>query len=840
MTRFNLALRLLSRDGRSGELTILVLALIIAVTSSTTIALFADRLQNTMTTQAAEFLAADLVISSPTAIPVDWLSRATQLELSQAQTIEFSSVLIEHDELLLAGIKAVSSTYPLRGFLKIARDGVYATQAETEEASAGTIVHTGPKPGTAWVETRILSALKLKIGDTMQVGEKHLTISHVISYEPDKRGDFYSFSPRVMINADDLYATGILQPGSLVHYFFQFSGDSKALTEFNHWIKPQLNPSQRIMDIHKDRPELGAALERAERYLGLSSIIVILISGVAIAMATRRYTERHFNAIAVLRCLGCKQNEILWLYFSQFVVLGLLASAIGCLLGWIAQEVLFHILRPLLLLQVEVAAPGLLAIFFGFIIGMAVLLGFALPPLLRLKQVSPLRVLRRELEPLPSSAWLIYGLATGMIGLLIWRYTEDVKMTATVLGVGLGSLLVLGLFILILLRFSRKLLPYLNLTWRLGLQGLVKNSRSSMSQILAFSITLVAMVLVFTLRNDLIDDWQKQLPVNTPNYFALNIFSEQQPGIEQDLQQHKITSNQFYPVIRGRLVAINNIPVQKIVSKDTQGESATHRELSLTWAQELPPENKITDGNWWRQEQQAGLVSVEQKLASSLKIKMGDTLNFTVGSQQFTATVASIRELRWDTMKPNFYMIFSPGTLDAFPSTFITSFYLSESNKDFLNALLKKYPSITVLDVDLILRQVQTILNQLTAAINYLLYFALLAGFMVLFAAVYASLDHRIYEGALMRTLGANRALLRKIHLIEFSLLGLLSGLLAIAISEIILYALYAQVMHIEYHAHFYLWICVPLTGTVLVGLTGCWGVRNVINKSPLQVLREL
>ena len=827
MIRFNLALRLLWRDSRSGELTILILALIIAVTSSTAISLFADRLQRTMTTQAAEFLAADLVIESPAPIPAEWLAQATQLNLAQAQTAEFSSVLIEHDELLLAGIKAVSSAYPLRGFLK----------TTTSDYSAESVEHTGPKPGTAWVEKRILSALRLNLGDALHVGEKQLTVSNIITYEPDKRGDFYSFSPRVMINADDLPATGILQPGSRVHYFFQFSGDSKALTEFHRWIKQQLNPSQRIMDIHEDRPELGSALERAERYLGLSSIIVILISGVAIAMATRRYTERHFNATAILRCLGCKQNEILWLYTSQFVVLGLLASAIGCVLGWFAQQALFHLLRSLL--PQQVANPGLLAVFFGFTIGMAILLGFALPPLLRLKKVPPLRVLRRELEPLPSSAWLIYGLAIGIIGVLIWRYTDDLKMTVTIIGVGLGALLLLGLLVYGLLRFSRRLLPRLGLTWRFGLQGLLKNTRGSVSQILAFSITLVAMVLNFTVRTDLINDWQKQLPKNAPNHFALNIFPEQQQSFQQNLQQQQINGSQFYPVVRGRLIAINNTPVQRIVSKDSQGERATQRELSLTWSKELPPDNKITAGSWW-QDGQTGQVSVERKLADSLNIKLSDLLTFTVGSEQFTATVASLRELQWDTMKPNFYMIFSPGTLDAYPSTFITSFYLPESQKDFLNALVKKYPSTTILEVDLILRQFQTILTQLTEAINYLMYFALMAGFTVLFAAVYATLDSRIHEGALMRTLGAKRSFLRKTHIIEFSLLGLISGLLAVVISEAMLYALYTQVMQLEYSASFYLWGIVPLIGALSVSLAGCWGVRNAVNKSPLQVLRGL
>ena len=554
-------------------------------------------------------------------------------------------------------------------------------------------------------------------------------------------------------------------------------------------------------------------------------------------MATRRYTERHFNATSLLRCLGCKQNEILWLYSSQFVVLGLVASAIGCLLGWFAQEALFHLLRGLL--SQHVASPGLLAVFFGFIIGMAVLLGFALPPLLRLKQVSPLRVLRRELEPLPSSAWLIYGLSIGIIGLLIWKYTDDIKMTATLLGVGLMTLLALGLLVYGLLNLARRLLPSMSLTWRFGLQGLLRNSRASVSQILAFSITLVAMVLSFTVRTDLIDNWQKQLPDNAPNHFALNIFPGQQASFQQELQQQHISGSRFYPVVKGRLVEINHIPVQQVVSKDSQGENATHRELSLTWTKELPEENKIVAGLWWNK-QQTGLVSVEQKLADSLKIKLGDHLTFTVGSQQINATVASIRELRWDTMKPNFYMIFSPGTLDAYPSTYITSFYLPENQKNVLNTLVKKYPGTTILEVDLILRQFKTILTQLTQAINYLLYFALMAGFTVLFAAVYATLDSRIYEGALMRTLGANRSLLRKTHIIEFSALGLISGLLAVVISEAIIYALYTRVMAMEYRPSLYLWIVIPATGALFIGMAGCWGVRQVLNKSPLRVLREL
>ena len=827
MNRYILALRLLWRDTRSGDLTILILALTIAVTSSTAITVFSDRLQRTLTNQTADFLAGDLVISSTSFISHEWLDKATKLTLRQAHTIEFPSVLIEHDELLLASIKAVSLAYPLRGYLKT------TTNHYSNEIKA----HSGPEHGTTWIEEHILSALKLKLGDPLTVGEKQLIITHIITYEPDKKSDFYSFSPRVMINESDLQATKVIQPGSHVHYFFQFSGSTKALNEFKLWLKPQLNASQRIMDIHDDRPELGTALNRAERYLGLSSILIILVSGVAIAIATRRYTERHFNATAILRSLGCKQNEILWLYSSQFISLGVLASTLGCLLGWFAQEILFYLLKDLL--PQHIAAPSLLAVFFGFIIGMVVLPGFALPPLLRLKQVSPLRVLRRELEPLPTSAWIVYSSSLIIIGLLICQYTHDIKMTAYILGVGLATLLILSLIIYGLFIFIRKSSASMPIAWRFGLQSILSNNYASISQILAFSITLAAMILSFTVRNDLIDNWQKQLPDNAPNHFALNIFPDQQAVFKQELEQQNIKSNQFFPVIRGRLVTINNIPVQQIVTKDSQGENAINRELSLTWSKELPEENKIVSGNWWL-DQQAGSVSVEQQLANSLTIKLGDRLTFTVGNQQIKATVTSIRELRWDSMKPNFYMVFSPGTLDAYPSTLITSFYLSDINKNSLNTLLKKFPGTTILEIDLILKQFKTILLQLTQAISFLLYFALLAGFTVLFATVYATLDNRIYEGALMRALGATRSLLRKTHIIEFTTLGLISGLLAVVISEVISYALYTQVMNIEYSPKLYSWVLIPFTSSIFVGLAGCWGVRHVLNKPPLDVLKRL
>lgn len=827
MNKLILAIRFLRRDSRSGELNLLMMALILAVASSTAISVFANRINNTMHYQAAEFLAADLVMSSSEWINKDILERADKMGLNQSQTAEFSSVLMENDEFLLVGVKAVSANYPLHGYLKI-REETYA-QEQT--------VYHGPKQGEAWVEARILSALHLKLGDQLMVGEHNLLISKIITYEPDKRGDLYSLSPRLMIHAQDLKTTKILQPGSHVHYFFQFSGGEPRVLDFKRWLKPQLNPSQRLMDIYDDRPELGSALQKAERYLGLSSIVVILIAGVAIAMATRRFSERHFNSTAILRCLGYQQKAVLQLYLWQFLLIGIITSIVGCALGWLSQEFLLHLLRDLL--PATIAAASIASVLFGIIIGILVLFTFSLPPLLRLKQVSPLRVLRRDLAPLPSSIWLVYGLAFGLLAALIGQYTRDWQMTLSILGGAALSLVVLGGLIYVLLGASQLLLKHVNLTWRFGLQGLSKNKRTNIVQILAFSITLLAIILSFTVRTDLINDWQKQLPENAPNHFAMNVFADQKEDLSRELTQQGVKISQFYPVVRGRLVAINSLPVQQQVTKDSQGERAIHRDLSLTWTDALPIENKIVAGQW-SSVRKPGLVSIEQKLAKSLKVKRGDVLTFTVGSEQIKARVDNIRKVDWDTMKPNFYMIFSPGTIEQFAHTYITSFYLPAEQKNILNQLLKKYPAMTVLDVDLLLQQLKRILTQLTAAINYLLYFALLAGFMVLFAAVYTTLDARIYEGVLMRTLGAKRSFLQKIQWIEFSALGLISGILAVLMAQLILYGLYHWVLNMAFNLDLGLCLLFPVASALLIGLAGFWGTRSVVNHSPMRVLREL
>jgi len=827
MTYFKLALRLLWRDARSGELTILLLALVIAVTSSTAISLFSDRLQGTMNQQAADFMAADLLITGPTKISHDWLEKARQLNLKAANGAEFSTVLIENEQLLLSSLKAVSQHYPLRGYLK-------TRQADYQDEQR---VYSGPVVGEVWVDQRVLTSLGVNIGEPLQVGELSLTISRILSYEPDKSGTFYSLSPRVMMHIDDLAKTAILQAGSRVQYLFQFSGEEADIKQFTAWLDGKLSASQRLLDVHDNRPEIGAALERAERYLGLSSILVILIAGVAIAMAARRYTERHFNATAILRCLGCQQNQVLSLYGIQILVVGLVGSSIGCLLGWFAQYGLFYLLADLL--PSTIASASLLALVIGFITGLVTLLGFALPPLLRLKKVSPLRVLRRELEPLSSSAWLVYGLAASIVAGMVWYFTQDLKLSLIIIGVGFVTLGVLAGLIVLVLLAVKTFLPKLTLSWRLGIQELVREPKANIGQILAFSITLLAMLLSFTVRNDLLKDWQNQLPANAANYFAINIFPDQVADLKLLFKQKSIPTGEFYPVVRGRLISVNNQLAKEIVAKDSVGERSIQRDLSLTWSSNLPEGNEIIAGSW-QLEQASYQVSIEQELAESLHAKVGDKLGFTIRQKDFTAVISSIRKVQWDNMKPNFYLIFSPGTLDSYPSTLITSFYLSKENKPALNQLVKQYPSMTVLEVEMLLKQFEKILTQLSQAIDYLLLFALLAGISVLFASIYSTLDSRMYSGALLRTLGSSRKLLKKSQFIEFATLGLIASLLAIIAKEFVSYFLYQQVLHMPYQVNYWVWVVMPTTVSICLGFAGMFGLRRVLTSSPVQVLRNL
>jgi putative ABC transport system permease protein len=828
MNRWRLAMRLMVRNRHSGEQRILVSALVIAVAASTAIGFFTDRLGRGMANQSADFLGADLTLVSPRPVNTDWLREARDEGLQTSETLEFASVVVSGDALLLSSVKAVQDGFPLRGTIRTA-PAPFAPDADTIEL---------PRPGEAWAAPRLLTNLGLQGGDSVEVGAHTLTITRVITFEPGQIGNPFGISPRLLMRMEDVPATGVVQPGSRLKYQYLFAGREVDVAIFRNGLEPRLGPSHELIGVKEGRRAVGSALERAERFLGLSVLAAIILAGVAVAMAAQRYSERHFDMSAMLRCMGASQRDLLWLYLPQLLVLGLAASAVGCLLGWVAQYGILYLLAGLL--PTAPSTPHAWPVLAGFATGLIILAGFALPPLMRLKGVPPLRVLRRDLLPMPSRAWLVYGAALCAIVAVMWRYTDSWPLTLSVLAGGIALVALLGLFALLLLLLSRRFNTRVGVAWRFGLNNLWRRRRASINQILAFGLTLMAMAVVALVRTDLLTTWQQQLPADVPNHFAINILPDQVDDFGSFMEESGIETAQLYPMVRGRLVEINGTAVRKAVTKEARDDNALNRELNLTWTTKLQEDNHILDGRWWQPDDTGKpFVSVESKLAKRMGIRMGDELRFAVGEQRFTAMVASIRNVKWDSFRPNFYMVFPPKVINRFPATYMTSFYLYKAEKPMLRKMVARFPAVTVLEMDRVIEQVGRIFRQVTLTVEYVLIFTLLAGFAVLFAALQASQDDRLYEGALLRALGGSRRQLRSGHLAEFIALGGLAGLLAAIGAECLTWALYSEVLHLEYSFQWQVWIATPVAGALLIGAAGFWGTRAVVEQSPVLLLHN-
>jgi len=817
---FSLAARQLLRDARAGELRVLFFALLVAVAASSAIGYFSARLNDAMLLRASEFLAADLRLSGSTPASQEQIDAGLKLGLDHAQAVEFSSVVAAQDGIQLASVKAANSLYPLRGELRSAAEP-YAREE----------VGPGPRPGEVWAEARLMVALNLKIGDELEIGAKTLRLSRVLTYDPDTAGDFYSLTPRVLMHLDDLAATEVVQPGSRVRFRELWRGDANALAAYRQAVEAGLEPNQRLEDARDGNRQVGGALGRAERYLNLASLAAVLLAGVAVALSAARFAARRFDASALLRCLGLSRREALALFGLQLALLGLLASVLGALLGWAGQHVLFHLLRGLI--PDDLPPAGLWPALAGMATGLVALAGFALPPLAALGRVPPLRVLRRDMLPVPASSWLVYGAALVALGLIMWRLSLDLKLTLALLGGGLLAALVLGGLLLIGLQSLRRLLQRAALPWRLGLGQLLRHPLAAAGQSLAFGLILLAMALIALLRGELLDTWQDQLPDDAPNHFALNVLPAERDAFAARLAELSPHPAPLYPVVPGRLIMINDEPVRQLVTKESRGERAIQRDLSLTWANELPSDNLISAGSWWGAEHTSDLpgVSVEAELAESLHLQLGDRLRFNVGGIEREAQVTSLRQVDWDSFQPNFYMIFEPQTLQDLPATYLTSFYLPPGQDAELIKLSRAFPSVTLLQVDALLAQLRSILAQVTLAIEYVLLFVLAAGITVLLAGLQATLDERIRQGALLRALGAERKLLISARRAEF-------GLLAALGCELVSFLLYRYAFDMSWQPHPWL-LLLPLIGALLIGLAGVLGTRRALNASPLSVLRE-
>ncbi|WP_231489518.1 ABC transporter permease [Billgrantia saliphila] len=852
-----LSARGLLRDLRASDVRALFVALALAVAASTMIGFFLDRLDRGLTRQAGQLMGGDLVLEQGRPFDGELRLALEEAGLTLSDQIDMVTMVSHGEAFQPASLKAVDNVYPHYGVLHVDfGDGVETTAQ-------------GPAAGEVWVSPRLALLLEAEPGDRIRVGEAELTLGGLIEREPDQSAGFGSFNPRLMMHVDDLGATNLVQEGSRVEYEILAAGPPQAVERVESRLDRLRRDGVEVRDVRRDRPGLGSALERAEKYLSLAGLAAVLLAGVAVAMATRRYVERHLDTAALLRCFGATQRELARLFALQLLWLALAASALGALLGLAGQAVLLALLTAFLPLTLP--PPGWLPLALGVLTALAVLVGFAGPTLLRLRRVSALKVLRRELDPLPASAWLVVLVASLVFGGLLWLYSGDFALAASLLVGGLIMLVVLWGLGTLLLSLVLRMTTRLPLQgagngaeWyqavRLGGRQLARRRNASLGQLLAFAVTFFAMAMIALVRGDLLSTWQAQLPEDTPNYFAINIQPGERDGFVDVLENAADDRTALYPMVRGRLTAINERPPRDVVPADARGDNSLRRELNLTWQAELPEGNRIVAGQWFDEltpdEPPSGWlgavdaepgatavpISVERGLAERLGLALGDRVTFTIGGDEVVGEVASLRDLDWDSFRPNFFVIFPPGVLERFGHSYITAFHLNSGEGDTMRRLVQAFPGVSLLNVDAILAQVREVITQVTRAVELVLGFVLLAGISVLYAALTASRPARAHESGLMRVFGAGGRLISRVQGAEFAILGLASGAMGALLAELATAGIYLAWLDLAPRPHPWLWFALPVGGALLVGVIGhllSHGLRRQAPAASLGLLGE-
>ena len=837
MPTLRLALRMLSRDLRAGELTVLIAAIVLAVGSVGTVAFFADRVKTALTRQANLLLGADVLVSGDRPLHDALADEARRRGLAATPALRFNSMVQRVDAdpsagAVLADVKAVASGYPLRGAI------VLVDPATPDGTPASRI----PPPGQAWPDVRLAARLGVKAGDRISVGEASLEVGAIVLQEPEVASGLLSIGPRLIINLDDVPATNLLQPGNRATWRLLVAdlADRGRLDPYLQWLQDELKPGQRMENVRDLRPEVRQTLDRADQFLGLSALVAVVLAAVAIALAASRYLRRHLDTAAMLRCFGASRGRALAMFVLQFGVVALVASAAGIVLALAGQQLLASLLASIA--SGDLPAPGIAPALAAFGTGILLLLGFALPPLIALASVPPLRVLRRDL-PRPRPGGLIaYAVGAAVIAALIGWQAQDAK-TGTIVVAGIGGLLAAAAFAAWLLIFLLKRLPQRGVTWRYGLANLRRRPLASSLQIGALALGLMALLLLTIVRGDLLSNWRASLPPDAPNHFLVNVLPDQVDGVRAALKAATGTDTTLYPMVRGRLVAVNGTPFDTAQFGDTRARRLAEREFNLSWATDLPKTNRITSGAWLGTATgpEAGL-SMEEGIAESLKLKLGDALTWDIAGSTVTAKITSLRKVEWDSFRPNFFTLFAPGVLESMPQTFLGAVRAPEGpgSGAWLSALVQQYPNVLAIDVGEVIRQIQSIIDQVARAVEFVFLFTLVGGLLVLQAAIAATQDERRFDAAILRTLGASQAQLRAAQVAEFLVLGALAGLLAAAGATAVGYVLSDRVFQIPFAWNPLVWFYGVFGGALAVALAGWLGTRGTVRQPPLAVIRQL
>jgi putative ABC transport system permease protein len=823
------------RDWRAGELRLLLVAVTLAVAALTAVGFFADRLQGGLARDARALIGGDAVISSDNATPPAFEQQAKSLGLQTTQTLGFPTMGRARDEdggaAKLVALKSVDAGYPLRGSLRVA-DGPQAPDAPTRDI---------PAPGTAWVDAALLVALDLQVGSPLLMGDSRFRIDKVIVVEPDRGAGFLTFAPRVMINAADLAATGLVQPASRLTYRLAVAGSDPAVSQFVQWAQAQIAMpgvrGLRLESLEGGQPAMQQTLERAEKFLNLVALLAALLSAVAVAIAARGFAQRHLDDCAMLRVLGLSQGTMARAYTFEFVLVGLGASVLGVVLGF----ALHHVFVLLLAGLVESALPAasIWPVLLGLGMGLTLMLAFGLPPVLQLAQVPPLRVIRRDVGQLKPATLAVLGLGVAGFAALLLAASRDLMLGLIAVGGFAAAVAVFALASYGAVRLLRASVNEATAPRALVLATRQLSARPAYAvvQISSLAVGLLALVLLVLLRTDLIASWRSATPPDAPNRFVINVQPEQGEPFQQALRQAGVQRFDWYPMIRGRLVSVNGQPVAPESYATDRAQRLVEREFNLSNTAQKPPHNEVTQGRWT--EDEAGGLSVEEGLAEELGLKLGDLLGFDIAGQPVQGRITSLRKVDWGSMRVNFFVIFPVADLPEVPVTYISAFQAPQGQAQFDNALVRQFPNITNVDMSQTIGQVQRVLGQVIQAVEFLFAFALAAGLIVLLATITATRGEREREFAVLRAVGAGSQLLRNVQRIELLGVGLLAGFLASLVAMAVGWALAKYAFQFSWQPSLWVPLAGSVTGGLLALMAGWWGLRSILKTPVVETLRR-
>ena len=821
------ALRSFGRELRSGEVLVLLAAVALAVAALTAVGFLTDRIGKAVARQANEVLAADLRLRSQEPIPDTWKSLAEQNGLQTAETMIFPSVVFNGDESALATIKAVGERYPLRGQVRVS-DTLFGEQR---------VVDGIPLPGEIWADGALLARVNADVGDRLAIGDSDLKVTAVLTYRPDQSIGFASLAPSLLLNIGDIEATGLVAEGSRVAYALLVAGDDAAVNAFNDDIQDELPESVRASNREESSERANNAADRAQQFLSLTAIISLLLSAVAVAMSARRFAHRRMDTVALMKSLGATQGFVISVAIIQLLLLGVLGIVAGSIFGFVVEEFLSWILADII--ASDLPQVGMMPVILAGGSAMLLLVGFALPSLIQLRNTPPLRVLRHDAMPPAPSRLLVAGLSLAAVAALLYRSVGDALMLVILLG---GIIVIAAALYIVgrgLVAMMGRFRSGVGVAWRYGLANVARRGRASAVQVVAFGLGLTVLLLLTIVRTDLLEGWRQTLDEDAPNHFMINIQPHERDSVSAIFASATIDAPDYMPLVRARMSTINGEPVDDREYPTPDGRWFANREANLSWAATLSSSNEVVEGEWWPEDYDGPpLASIEQGVATETGLGIGDNMAFMIGGSEIEMRISSIREVNWDSFQPNFFVVASPGALDGMPTTYISSLRIEADKKAVLVKLVRTHPSISVIDLDSILQQIRGIIEKASLAVQAVFVFTLLAGIVVLFAAVQSTIDERRFESAMLRALGARRRTVFAGILAEFAALGIAAGLLASAGASVLAAVVAVRLFELPYVFNPTLWVTGLAAGVLIVCGSGLIAARSAVNAPPVDVLR--